>query len=81
MKERLLDIISEITFYERENLSFDLSLMDDLALSSVMLVELATVLEEDFSISLENSIGEIVACETVGKLYQYIRGLVEIKNQ
>lgn len=77
MKEQFLDIISEITFYERENLTFDLSLMDDLAISSVMLVELATMLEEAFFVSLENSIGEMLACETVGRLYQYIKSLAE----
>lgn len=79
MKEHFLDIISEITFYERENLTFDLSLMDDLAISSVMLVELATMLEEAFFVSLENSIGEMLTCETVGRLYQYIKGLAERK--
>ena len=72
MKEQFIQIISDISYYNIEDMSFDLSLLEDLALGSVMLVELVATLEETFMVSLENCMGEIVSCETVGELYQYI---------
>lgn len=73
MKDTFIRIISEICFYEVEDMSFDLSINDDLAISSVMLVELAASLETELNINLESRMAEMVNCQTVGDMYELIK--------
>lgn len=75
MKDTFIRIISEICFYEVEDMSFDLSINDDLAISSVMLVELAASLETELNINLESRMAEMVNCQTVGDMYELIKSV------
>lgn len=72
MEEKFISILSKISFFEKEDITFELTLFDDLAISSIMLVEMITSFEKEFKIELERDMGQIVTFTTVGQLYEFI---------
>ena len=80
MKENFAAIVSQICFYDEKEITMELSLFDDLALSSVMMVELIAELEFSFHISLENKMNDIINCVTTGDLFQVVLKACEEQN-
>lgn len=82
IQEKFIAIISEVCFYDESEMNLNLSIQDDLAISSVMMVELIAELEGQLKINLEQKIDAIIECVTVGdfllvveKTYQEQNGL------
>lgn len=71
MTDKVIAMLSEYTETEREDISRDDSLVGDLGLSSLDMINLAVLLEEEFDIEIpDRKVSEFV---TVGDVEDYLR--------
>lgn len=74
MTDKVIAMLSEYTEMERGNISWDSSLVGDLGLSSLDMVNLAVLFEEEFGIEIPDR--KISEFATVGDVADYLRGHV-----
>ncbi|MGN0395162.1 MAG: acyl carrier protein [Coprococcus sp.] len=74
MLEKVIDILSEFTMLEKEKITKDSRLVNDLGLNSLDVVNVVVAFEEEFTIEIPDSkIKELV---TVGDIEEYLEKYV-----
>lgn len=68
MQNMLYEIIAGVCYFDQEELHPGLSIADDLAITSVMIVEYIAIVERRLGINLEKHVDELLGCETLGGL-------------
>ncbi|CKI33253.1 acyl carrier protein [Streptococcus pneumoniae] len=77
MKDKIKNIIADITERKVEEISFDLELVDELEIDSMMSLEILTDLERDFDIVVtEEDFANFI---TVNDIYELVKGKVNEK--
>lgn len=74
MTDRVIAMLSEYTEMERGDISRDTSLVGDLGLSSLDIINLAVLFEEEFDIEIPDR--KISEFATVGDVADYLREYV-----
>ncbi|MBZ9609064.1 acyl carrier protein [Clostridium estertheticum] len=77
IQEKMFEIISDICYFNIEEMNLDLSVEDDLAINSVMIVEIVAMIENELGISIEESVNELIGCTTLGDMVNLIEGLLK----
>lgn|GEM_PF-826695 len=80
IQERIFKIISNICYFDIEEMSLDLSVEDDLAINSVMIVEIVALIENEFSVNIEDLINELISCTTLGDMVNLIEGFLKTQE-
>lgn len=66
MLEKVIDILSEFTMLEKEKITKESSLINDLGLNSLDVINVVVVFEEEFDIEIPDSkIKELVTVEDI----------------
>lgn len=74
MLEKVIDILSEFTLLEKEEITKDSGLVNDLGLNSLDVINVVVAFEEEFDIEIPDSkIKELV---TVGNIVEYLERYV-----
>lgn len=74
MLERVIDILAEFTLLEKEKITKDSGLVNDLGLNSLDVINVVVAFEEEFGIEIPDSkIKELV---TVGNIVEYLERYV-----
>lgn len=74
MLEKVIDIISEFTMLEKEKITEESSLVNDLGLNSMDVINVVVAFEEEFNVEIPDSkIKELV---TVGDIEEYLEKYV-----
>lgn len=74
MLEKVIDILSEFTLLEKEKITKDSGLVNDLGLNSLDVINVVVAFEEEFDIEIPDSnIKELV---TVGDIVEYLERYV-----
>ncbi|AIQ47433.1 hypothetical protein R70723_17220 [Paenibacillus sp. FSL R7-0273] len=68
MLDELYGIIAEVCYFEKEEMHPALSVADDLAVSSVMIVEMIAMIETRLGFNVEEQVDELISCETLGEM-------------
>ncbi|AIQ58841.1 acyl carrier protein [Paenibacillus borealis] len=68
MQDKLYEIIAGVCYFDKEELHPGLSVADDLAITSVMIVEIIALVENELGVNLEEHVDELLGCETLGEL-------------
>lgn len=68
MQDKLYEIIAGVCYFDKEELHPGLSVADDLAITSVMIVEIIAMVESRLGVNLEEHVDELLGCETLGEL-------------
>ncbi|CIQ04334.1 acyl carrier protein [Streptococcus pseudopneumoniae] len=77
MKDKIKNIIADITERKVEEISFDLELVDELEIDSMMSLEILTDLERDFDIVVtEEDFANFI---TVNDIYELVKEKVNEK--
>ena len=77
MKDKIKNIIADITERKVEEISFDLELVDELEMDSMMSLEILTDLERDFDIVVtEEDFANFI---TVNDIYELVKEKVNEK--
>jgi acyl carrier protein len=77
IKDRLAGIISEICGVEKEAISNDVSLLDDIGITSVTFVETMATIEQEFGIVLKDSDYNIEKYTTIGDLVELVENNIK----
>ena len=70
MLERVIDILSEFTLLEKEKITKDSGLVNDLGLNSLDVINVVVAFEEEFDIEIPDS--KIKELFTVGDIEKYL---------
>lgn len=74
MLEKVIDILSEFTLLEKEKITKDSGLVNDLGLNSLDVINVVVAFEEEFDIEIPDSkIKELI---TVGDIVEYLERYV-----
>ncbi|WP_083705346.1 acyl carrier protein [Paenibacillus sp. FSL H8-0259] len=68
MQDKLYEIIASVCYFDKEELHPGLSVEGDLAITSVMIVEIIAMVESRLDVNLEEHVDELLSCETLGEL-------------
>lgn len=79
MRIQVIKILSEISFFEYEEMSDGLLLEEDLGMNSVMLVELVALLEIRSGIVVQDNMAELAECRSVGDILKFVEGVVQVQ--
>ncbi|MDS9020874.1 acyl carrier protein [Streptococcus pneumoniae] len=77
MKDKIKNIIADITERKVEEISFDLELVDELEIDSMMSLEILTDLERDFDIVVTEE--DFANFSTVNDIYELVKEKVNEK--
>ena len=77
MKDKIKNIIADITERKVEEISFDLELVDELEIDSMMSLEILTDLERDFDIVVTEE--DFATFITVNDIYELVKEKVNEK--
>ncbi|AZS14179.1 acyl carrier protein [Paenibacillus lutimineralis] len=77
MQDELYGIIADICYFEKDEMHPALSVVDDLAISSVMIVEIIAMIEARYGFNIEEQIDELLGCELLGDMTTLITRLGE----
>jgi len=80
VQEKLYEIIGGICYFDREDMHPGLSIEDDLAISSVMIVEIVAMIENTLGVNLEEHVNELIGCPVLGEMVQLIEQLYQEKT-
>lgn len=75
MRDKLFAMIAGICYFEESDMHPGLSIADDLAVTSVMIVEIIAMVEREWGVNLEEHVGELVGCAELGEMTDLIEGL------
>ncbi|MGN0408317.1 MAG: acyl carrier protein [Bacteroides sp.] len=70
MLEKVIDILSEFTMMEKEKITKESGLINDLGLNSLDVINVVVVFEEEFNIEIPDS--KIKELATVGDIVEYL---------
>ncbi len=68
IEDKLYEIIAGVCYFDKEELHPGLSVANDLAMTSVMIVEMIADVEQRLGINLEEHVDELLGCDTLGGL-------------
>ncbi|WP_410511180.1 acyl carrier protein [Paenibacillus sp. BR2-3] len=80
MQEKLFEIIGSVCYFDREDMHPGLSVEDDLAISSVMIVEIVAMIENELGVNMEEHVNELIGCTVLGEMVQLIEQLYQEKS-
>ena len=75
MKEKVIDIISNQLGIEKEAITPDAKVIDDLGADSLDVVELVMALEEEFDVEIPDEEAEKI--KSVGDIFSYMEAVLE----
>ncbi len=75
MKEKVIDIISNQLGIEKEAITPDAKVIDDLGADSLDVVELVMALEEEFDVEIPDEEAEKI--KSVGDIFSYMETVLE----